>query len=155
MILRMSPIRSADKRNMAGSTLVVSKDGYIRLPCHQVGAVELVHLLSGADPELSGHAGAVATSLTGFTEWISTGSPAISLGWDWKMDTASRPGELRRLNWPRSNLMLCDRARTDVGPDETARLLAQMIDLLAWQGTVRNHLQLRIPPPPAAGHALF
>jgi hypothetical protein len=147
----MFPIRLVEPGTAPGAVLAVSGDGYIRLPCHRVSEVELVHLLSGADPELSLHAGPTATSMTGFTEWLSAGCPAITLGWDWKMDTSGRPGQLRRLNWPRSNLMLCDPARKDVGPDETARLLAQMIDTLEWQAAVRSHLRLDNPPPAGAG----
>ncbi|MDD5707896.1 MAG: DUF4902 domain-containing protein [Kiritimatiellae bacterium] len=123
--------------------LSVSADGYVRLSLPELEAITLGHLISCLD-EQSGARGvlaAVATDITGYTEWVSAGWPAISLGWDWQLAVAGQPAGLRRLHAPRSNVMLVDdSSRVDHGQVKTATLLEFYVDRQAWQAATLDYL---------------
>ncbi|MBJ7309522.1 DUF4902 domain-containing protein [Rugamonas sp. CCM 8940] len=128
--------------------LSVSADGYVRLSLPELEAITLSHLMSCLD-EQSGPRGmqaAVATDLTGYTEWVSAGWPAISLGWDWQLASGLYV-KLCRLHAPRSNVMLVDdSSRVDHGQAKTATLLEFYIDHQQWQAATLAYLSR---PPPA------
>jgi len=113
--------------------LALSNDGYIRLTLRQLQAVPLHHLLSGLDEDCS-------ATITGYTEWLSEGSPAITLGWDWCMVGQAR---LQRVEDPRSNLMLVDDHGSDLGFDATLTALSAFVDALEWQKTTLSALEER------------
>jgi len=122
--------------------LVVSNDGYIRLSFSEMLNVDLHHLITGLDedsPETSS-AGAQLTTITGYTEWITTTVPSITLGWDWQLDTALNDIRLCRVNAPRSNVMLQDIHRIDLGSAKTSAMLEVIIDILNWQAHAQNHI---------------
>lgn len=124
----------------------VSADGYLRLTFQQLPGIPLVHLISGLDEYADplGPQAAVVTDITGYTEWVGGGDPAISIGWDWQLPAGNSHPVLIRLSPPRSNLMLIDNiSRADLGQDKTTRLLEEYVDGLAWQQTVLSHLNLR------------
>ena len=58
--------------------------GYIYLTVDEFCAGALVHLISGVDQEwqLAGCTGAVATAITGYTEWVSVEGPVVTIGWE-------------------------------------------------------------------------
>ncbi len=89
------------------------------------------------------HEGASQTDISGYTEWVSETAPVITLGWDWRMEGA--PGQARylRTGLPRSNVMLVDDLRQDLGPANTAKLLEATIDKTAWQAVVHAHIMDR------------
>ncbi|MBU2847965.1 DUF4902 domain-containing protein [Acidithiobacillus ferriphilus] len=124
----------------------LSPDGYVRLTPEQFQAIPLVHLLSGLDPDepLPLHEGASRTDISGYTEWVSEMAPVITLGWDWRMEGASA-GQARylRTGLPRSNIMLVDNLRQDLGPANTAKLLEAAIDKTAWQVAVQRQIMDR------------
>ena len=117
----------------------LSPDGYVRLTLEQFQAIPLMHLLSGLDPDEYPplHEGASRTHISGYTEWVSEGTPVITLGWDWRMEGASGQARYLRTGFPRSNIMLVDDQRRDLGPANTAKLLEATIDKTAWQAAVR------------------
>ena len=122
---------------------MISADGYLRLKLTGLKQVRLVHLLSRIDedgPPCSG-AAAVMTSITGYTEWVSTDHPCVTLGWDWQMNLAYHPFRIQRIECPRSNIMLLDAALADLGPAQTAILLATLVDELAWQSEVQAEIE--------------
>ena len=100
-------------------------DGYVRLTLEQFQAIPLVHLLSGLDPDEFPplHEGASRTDISGYTEWVSETTPVITLGWDWRMEGASGQARYLRTGFPRSNIMLVDDRRRDLGSAKTAKLL--------------------------------
>jgi hypothetical protein len=122
---------------------MISADGYLRFKFAGLRQVPLVHLLSRLDEDGPASPGVAAleTAITGYTEWISTETPRITLGWDWQLNLACRPFRIQRINLPRSNIMLIDAARADLGPSETAILLAALIDELAWQDQVQAEIE--------------
>jgi hypothetical protein len=134
--------------------LTISSDGYIRLPRAQLPSVQLEHLISGLDedrPAMSPD-GAVPTSITGYTEWLSKEQAVvISIGWDWQMDAGAGGMKLTMLFEPRSNIMLQDESGNDLGHVQTAATLAEWIDTRDWQTEVSCHIEARyaIGPQPA------
>ncbi|MBU2571495.1 MAG: DUF4902 domain-containing protein [Gammaproteobacteria bacterium] len=125
--------------------LPVSIDGYIRLSFAKLQAVSLVHLISGLDensPAVTPSA-AIATEITGYTEWVNTSIPTITIGWDWQMNAAHNHILPRRINEPRSNIMLIDSTGRDIGPMKTMIMLEALIDELDWPIVVRNHIDIR------------
>ena len=120
-------------------------DGYVRLTPEQFQAIPLVHLLSGLDPDepLPLHEGASRTDISGYTEWVSETAPVITLGWDWRMEGASGQARYLRTGLPRSNIMLVDDLRRDLGSAKTAKLLEAAIDKTAWQAVVQRRIMDR------------
>jgi hypothetical protein len=123
----------------------LSPDGYVRLTLEQFQWIPLVHLLSGLDhdeyPPL--HEGASQTHISGYTEWISETAPVITLGWDWRMEGASGRTHYLRTGFPRSNIMLVDDQRRDLGPANTTKLLEVAIDKTAWPAVIQRHIMDR------------
>lgn len=111
-----------------------SDTGYIHLTMEELCGVALVHLLSGVDPQDGACcADAVATTITGYTEWVSVGEAALTIGWDWQMRTDGDTVRLQRLGAPSSNLMLQSCARRDLGHQATVVLLQEYLDRFNWQ----------------------
>lgn len=112
----------------------ISSDGYIRLTRQQLDEITLTHLTTGLDedgPDLA-TAGAAPTAIAGYTEWLS--SPAgITIGWDWKMDVVDRKVVLRRVDTPRSNVLLLDDDGNDLTPAASQQGLAAFVDRIDWQ----------------------
>lgn len=123
--------------------LTVSPDGYVRLTLEELSDVKLTHLISGLDQagDLHAFSETTATDITGYTEWRSQGTPAVSIGWDWEMTTQAGICQLRMLNHPRSNLMLIKTSSgIDVGQLENSTLLKNFVGQLAWQEAVIEFL---------------
>jgi hypothetical protein len=122
-----------------------SADGCVRLTYSELQKQELVHHLSGLDecPPVAGEAHAMLTQISGYTEWIGTRQPVLSIGWDWHYDAASPSVALRQRGEARSNLLLLDAERCDLPGADSARLLLVFIDTLAWQTVVARHIALR------------
>lgn len=123
-------------------TYAISEDGHIRLRLAELRAVRLLHLISGLDediPELDS-GGALPTTISGYTEWVSNTTPVISIGWDWQMADSTQPC---RIGEPRSNLILQDVHYRDVDYFKTALLLQDFVDALDWQRIVMKQIAVR------------
>lgn len=120
----------------------LSPDGYVRLTLEQFRTVVLRHLWSGLDPEDSAslYTGAIETHITGYTEWISETTPALSIGWDWQLQGVSGHVHYLRGGTCRTNIMLVDAFYKDYGTVETSRMLQAVIDETDWQMAVRQQL---------------
>ena len=122
--------------------LTISPDGYIRLSLDLMRHTRLVHLISGLDqdnPPLPPD-GAVPTTISGYTEWVSEGSAPLTVGWDWQLHAEVNPVRMERISEPRSNIMLLDDQQQDLGPARTSALLASLIDGMAWQDAALRHM---------------
>jgi hypothetical protein len=119
--------------------------GYIYLTLDELCAGALVHLISGVDQEGggTGACGAVATVITGYTEWIGQGERVLTLGWDWKMWSEGDTVRLQRIGPPSSNLMLQTPGRRDLGHARTVALLNDYVDSFDWQHATLHHIRLR------------
>lgn len=118
--------------------IILSEDGYVRLTLEALCNLPLFHLLSGLDEDNppSFSEGAILTVISGYTEWISITTPAITLGWDWQLTASRGRPSYVRISDPRSNIMLLDAQQFDLGPRKTARLLEETIDRLPWQDAI-------------------
>lgn len=125
--------------------MYLSRDGYVRLTPETLLATPLRHLLSGLDEDkaMPSHTGARLTRIAGYTEWVSSTTPILTLGWDWQLDGASSQVHYASLGTPRSNVMLVDAEQHDLGAARTLMLLETAIDTLAWQEAVHRHLSTR------------
>lgn len=125
--------------------IVLSEDGYVRLSFAEIQSVPLVHRISGLDEPTrpADSTGGLQTSITGYTEWVSTTDPVITLGWDWQMEAAHHTVSLRRTSDPRSNVMLLDPAGADLGPARTLVLLGALVDALKWESDVQRNISVR------------
>jgi hypothetical protein len=122
-----------------------SEDGYLRLSQARIRAIPLTHLISGldADPAGLGAVGATRAAIAGYTEWITLTIPALSLGWDWVLESAERELRYLRVDEPRSNIMLLDRRGRDLGFMPTAMALGLLVDEFNWQDTVAKFVRTR------------
>jgi hypothetical protein len=121
--------------------MLACADGLVRLTPDEMQSVVLVHLASDLDgpmpcPTPCGG----ATSISGYTEWVSVGTPVITLGWDWCVRPLAGPAHWTRINAPRSNVMLVDEQRRDIGWSANLKLLAAFVDTLPWVDCVREGL---------------
>ena len=124
-----------------------SEDGYVRLSQVRMRAIPLVHLISGLDTDPAGTdagpVGATRAAIAGYTEWLSLTIPALSLGWDWTLESTDRELRYQRVGEPRSNVMLLDVHGRDLGPRSSAVALALLVYDFNWQDTVANFVRTR------------
>jgi hypothetical protein len=126
--------------------LAVSPDGYVRLTVAAFRAIPLSHLLSELDADNlppSTASGASLASIVGYTEWASQTTPALSLGWDWRIATTAGRVRYEREGEVRSNIMLVDSRCRDLGGLATGVLLCVAVDVLGWERAVDNYINNR------------
>ena len=127
--------------------LAVSPDGYVRLTESAFRAIPLAHLLSELDADFSlppsAASGASAASIVGYTEWASQTTPALSLGWDWRLATTAGQVRYEREGEVRSNIMLLDARHRDLGALATGVLLCVAVDVLGWEQAVHHYIITR------------
>jgi hypothetical protein len=122
--------------------LSISSDGYIRVSFIQLSAMAFSHLISGVDESEVEIAAELspAPPITGYTEWLGTAEPIITIGWDWQIAGNDGATYLIMLGEPRSNVMIVDDQRIDLGPRATAKLLAEVFSTRAWQAEVARFI---------------
>lgn len=120
----------------------LSEDGYVRLALEMLLSTQLIHLLSGIDLDhpVGSQIETSCTNLSGYTEWVSTTSPQITLGWDWRLNSLLGKIIYIRLGAPRSNIMLVDNMQNDFGYTKTLTLLKSVIDKLKWQEELHKQI---------------
>jgi hypothetical protein len=125
--------------------ITLSDDSYIRLTLKTFIVTPLVHLLSALDDDkpITPQVGANISRISGYTEWLSTTAPIITLGWDWELDASQGQLLYVRLGAPRSNIMLVNAMAHDLGPIKTSMLLETVIDALAWQREIHQYIVIR------------
>ena len=69
--------------------------------------------------------GAQLSEILGYTEWVSTETPAITIGWDWRLSASKGAASCLRFGEVRSNVMLMDDQGRDLGPPDPVALLEQ------------------------------
>ncbi|RZL91505.1 MAG: DUF4902 domain-containing protein [Variovorax sp.] len=120
------------------------QDGLLRLGLQALQNITLQHLMSGLDDGSVGqHRCGAMTSVSGYTEWIGTQAPCLSLGWDWQLQTVGSEVRVVRIGSPRSNvIVLDDHGRPRPWPDCLA-VLAEIVDALDWQSRVLEAIRTR------------
>ena len=122
--------------------MLVSHDGYIRLTFEELQKVLLVHLISNIDDNITELSKETVdfSKVTGYTEWISTTTPVISVGWDWAINLSStiEGNYYKRSGQPRSNLMLIDDKNCDLGSSNTKSLVGKVVDKIVWESKIED-----------------
>jgi hypothetical protein len=140
-----SALSDTSDKEMPPAMLKVSADGYIRLTFADLQIVRLEHLMSGLDDNDAAGMSDSATraAITGYTEWLSTVTPQISIGWDWEMEFVCGAVCLRRQGSPRSNVMLQGGDKNDLSHEKSMLLQELHIDEMNWQSIVMEQIKLR------------
>jgi hypothetical protein len=126
-------------------SLGLCQDGYVRLDCKALQEIELIHLVSALDDDPSDilQCGSTTGVISGFTEWISTTRPVLSVGWDWIIGSSNGHAQYMMVGKPRSNIMLVNDQSRDLGIDVTADLLIERLDRLFWQEATSSAITSR------------
>lgn len=110
-------------------------DGLLRLDQRHLGAITLVHLISGIDDDVLADRAlrcGSSTTLCGYTEWVSAEEPGLTLGWDWQLETHATAPRVVRLGMPRTNVLVL-RGESDPLPwEQSLEVLASFIDAFDW-----------------------
>ncbi|RZL88427.1 MAG: DUF4902 domain-containing protein [Variovorax sp.] len=112
-------------------TTTLSSDGLLQLRGQDLGALTLIHLISGLDDD-NGQTCGAGTSLSGYTEWVSAQEPRLSLGWDWQLETHPSSARVVRLGLPRTNVQVLNAQEVPLSWDENLHALATLIDTIDW-----------------------
>lgn len=125
----------------------MSDKPYVRMTFDAMQRRSLRHLVSALDEDdfaMPG-GGAVASAITGYTEWVGEGEPVLTMGWDWEMRAGTHGGSvaLRRVGDPRSNLCVVMRAGAADDIEDSSTLLKILIDRSNWQEETLRYLQRR------------
>ena len=126
--------------------LKVSPDGYVRMTWPCLMALPLVHFLSGLDddPVRSELEGGMPSWISGYTEWLSTSRPVVTVGWDWRIELTVHGSCYVRDGGARSNLMLVDTTDgRDLGSKATAIGIGVWIDQSGWEAYVAESITTR------------
>ena len=126
----------------------LSEDGYLRMTASTFENIPLVHLLSGLDVEKidSNQLQTNACGISGYTEWVSSSTPVVTVGWDWRIEIAEGTARYVLDGLPRSNLMFLDAQRRDIGPFRTAAILKAAVEAMIWQEETSNAISARYAP---------
>jgi hypothetical protein len=142
MISRARRGRGGDR-----APLMVSPDGYVRVTAAALRDVALAHLLSELDADInlppSTASGATLASIAGYTEWASQTTPALSVGWDWRIATSGGQVRYERQGEVRSNIMLVNARCQDLGELATLAVLGVAVDDLDWERAVDHYISNR------------
>ena len=116
----------------------IDKDGYIRVERAVLDRLQLVHLVSGLNDEgvPAGHRARIGIGTSGYTEWVTPSTPAISIGWEWVACATDGGPVPQRVGQPYGNVMIVDERGQDTGVDWSACLLCEVADRLVWQAEV-------------------
>ena len=122
-----------------------SPDGYLRMTFADFANISFMHLLSGLDDDdFPSHPSlAYVCSISGYTEWISSIAPVVTIGWDWRLEVSQGPPRYVLAGSPRSNLMFLDEAKRDMGPVRTVTLLKAALDDTWWQEETAEAISAR------------
>ncbi|WP_373883575.1 DUF4902 domain-containing protein [Acinetobacter pittii] len=115
----------------------ISADGFIRMNENQLMNYPLQHLISIVETTQIKDSQIL---YYGFTEWVTSLTPALSTGWDWEFIEYNGITSIKRIGLPRSNIMLVDVSGTDIGFEVTETLIEKKIDTLFWEQFIYAHI---------------
>ncbi len=129
--------------DFGATATALSADGLIRLTYAQFLRVPLEHLCSGLDED-AGHTcgfaeGAYATTIAGYTEWVSVRrppQPVVTIGWSWAMVGTRGGARCVPVDMPGHNLMFVDSRGCDLGRKVTTNRLLEWLRKFDWQSQV-------------------
>lgn len=127
--------------------ITISSDGYVRLTIEDLKKMLITHLVSDLDDNilefLKEDTG--FSQITGYTEWVSTGVPTISMGWDWIIKFSGAEGKCcKRVGGQRSNIILINEEGCDLGFSMTNSIIENFIDNMNWKNKVVCQIKSKI-----------
>lgn len=135
----------AQSQSNAGTDGCSAINGTLGLRPSELQRICLIHLISGVDEDAPEEMtdNAMATLITGYTEWIGEGDPELTIGWDWKMTCDASRVQLVRASDPCSNVAIHGDDGSDLGPTVAARYLASKVDDFNWQDEALQYINIR------------
>lgn len=120
----------------------MSPDGLIHLSMNELLSTPLVHFFSHVDHEITTPIEQCGTvmPISGYTEWINTSHPTVSIGWDWFLKISHTGFQWTRFGPPRTNLVLLDEHAIAFDWPSNLVELAIVVDRLPWQEQVAQAL---------------
>jgi hypothetical protein len=120
-------------------------DGFLRMSLEEVLSLPFTHLVSGLDEP---PADAVATcgsrtTISGYTEWVASTDPPVTVGWDWVVDAAGQARRWMRVGPPRSNVLLVDSTEYPYDWTKNEAILGTVVDAIPWQEQARRAVAQR------------
>ena len=110
-----------------------TNDGRLCLQRSELASLKLMHLLSGMDEDDRSAADCGRlTTVSGYTEWISPQSSALTLGWDWQLASDYGHPKVVRLGLPRTNIQVLDDGMSPLPWEASLQVLAEFIDGFEW-----------------------
>jgi hypothetical protein len=103
------------------------------------------HLVSGLDEpsdDVVATCGS-STTISGYTEWVASTDPPVTVGWDWVVDAANQGTRWVRVGPPRSNVLLIDSAERPYDWAKNEAVLATVVDAIPWQEQARTAVARR------------
>ncbi|MEK6350864.1 MAG: DUF4902 domain-containing protein [Burkholderia sp.] len=114
------------------------RDGYVRIPRHQLRVLRFAHRATELDRSLLDELndGRIVARCAGITEWECRSDTCryITVGWDWFVDACGHATLAD--DDVRSNVMLLDDTGRDLGMRQTASAFRDVIERLDWQCVV-------------------
>lgn len=110
------------------------QDTFVRLSLSEILSMDFSHVVSRVDIDSRqpiAYCGR-ATSVTGYTEWLSLDLSTVTLGWDWALIVDH--GEVRciRIDAPRSNVLLVDSHGQEYHWQANLVALSSIVDAVDW-----------------------
>lgn len=139
--------RNSTSTSIPASRAILSDDGYVRLTFKDFLATPIVHLISGLDIEMPVYPQleAMATDISGYTEWVSTTKPFLTIGWSWQLDFSRPQPVCASTGVEGSNIMFFDAHKNDLGYNASLNTLESFIDTLSWQEKVFEAIGFKSP----------
>lgn len=115
----------------------VFREGILQILDTDIFKLGFIHLDSGVYQEQisSKSFKTNKTQITGYTEWLSTMTPTITLSWDWMLCPYSRP-QLQKTGAFYSNLRLLEKNGKPLSEKHTERTLDELINRIEWSQKV-------------------
>ena len=117
-----------------------SADGFLRMTLEDVLALPFTHLISGLDEPCDDRLATCGsrTTSSGYTEWVASTDPPVTVGWDWVVDAGDQRMRWTRVGPPRSNLLLVDRTEHPYDWAKNEAVLGTVVDAIPWQDQARS-----------------
>jgi hypothetical protein len=123
----------------------ISPEGLIRLSISELLGTPMKHLVSGVDVDGSSDLAGCGspTIISGYTEWVSSNTPTISIGWDWHIQSGACGSFWARVGLPSSNVLLIETRDNGEDWDKSRNLLATVVDALPWREHIPDLIAAR------------
>lgn len=122
-----------------------SADGFLLMTLEDALVLPFTHLISGLDEpsdDIVATCGS-CTAISGYTEWIASTDPLVTVGWDWVIDAANQSLRWVRVGPPRSNVLLIDATECPYDWTRNEAVLATVVDAIPWEEQARSAVTRR------------